>query len=158
MIDIEILDGASEKLRAFPERLRNRLDGTMRNLGGALQDRVRDKLGGVVLRQRSGKLAAGVAFDIASDSDGVSATVGIGNVPYAADQEYGFHGTETVRAHLRTIKEAFGRTIAPREIAVRAHTRRIDYPAHSYLRSALADIAPDVQAQIDAAAGEEAAA
>jgi hypothetical protein len=157
MIGIDVTDGASEKLRDFPERLLARLDGTMQSLGLALQDRVRDKLGGEVLHSRSGRLAAGVAFDVASSGDSASVALGIADVPYAAYQEYGFHGTETVRAHLRTIKEAFGRAIAPRQVAVRSFARRVDYPAHSFLRSALAEIAPDAVAQIDVAAGEEAA-
>jgi hypothetical protein len=157
MIAIDVTDGASEKLRGFSGRLMARLDGTMQTLGVALQDRVRDKLGGEVLHSRSGRLAAGVAFDVASSGDSASVALGIADVPYAAYQEYGFHGTETVRAHLRTIKEAFGRAIASRQVAVRSYPRRVDYPAHSYLRSALADLAPEALSQIDEAAGEEAA-
>jgi hypothetical protein len=159
MIALEIGSGADTvaALRSFPDRLSARLFGVMQTLGIALQDTVRDNLGGKVLRKRSGRLAAGVDVAVTSAGNDVGVAVGIAGVPYAAYQEYGWHGTETVRAHLRTIKEAFGRPIAPRAVTVRSFARRVDYPAHSYLRSALAAVAPEALAQIDAAAAEEAA-
>jgi hypothetical protein len=158
MIGIDVTDDASENLRGFSGRLLDRLAGTMENLGIALQGRVRDNLGGQILHRRSGRLTAGVDLAMTATSDGVSASLGIDDVPYAAYQEYGFHGTETVRAHLRTIRQAFGRGISPRDVTVRSFTRRVDYPAHSFLRSALDEVAPDVVTQVDAAAGAEAAA
>lgn len=159
MIALEIGDGAgaADRLRSFPDRLATRLLGVMQTLGLALQNSVRDNLGGKVLRKRSGRLVAGVDIDVMATGNDVGVSVGVAGVPYAAYQEYGFHGTETVRAHLRIIKEAFGRPIAPRTVAVRSSARRVDYPAHSYLRSALAAVAPDALAEIGAAVGEEAA-
>ncbi len=159
MIALQISGGAAVtgKLNDFPARLNTRLAGVMQSIGAALRDRVGDNLSGSVLNQRSGRLEAGISLEVSSSGDDVAASLSIGDVPYAAYQEYGFHGTESVRAQLRTIKEAFGRAIAPRQIAVRSFTRRVDYPAHSYLRSALAELAPDAVTQIDLAAGEEAA-
>jgi hypothetical protein len=159
MIALEVGSGADTvaTLRSFPDRLATRLLGVMQTLGIALQDTVRDNLGGKVLRKRSGRLTAGVDVAVTSAGNDVGVSVGVADVPYAAYQEFGFHGTETMRAHLRTIKEAFGRPIAPRAVAVRSFARRVDYPAHSYLRSALAAVAPEALAQIDAAAAEEAA-
>lgn len=153
MIGVAVTDGATaiDRLAGFPERLSVRLGGVMENLGTSLRDRVRDNLAGAVLQTRSGRLAAAIDADVAAAGNGMAVSVAVGGVPYAAYQEYGFHGTESVRAHLRTIKEAFGRAVAPRPVAVRSYTRRVDYPAHSYLRSALADIAPDARAQIDGA-------
>jgi len=161
MIRLEITNGpeSAARLRVFPERLGARLAVVMQSLGVILQDRVRDKLGGQVLRERSGRLAAAVDFDITTGTDaGGAVAVNVGGVPYAAYQEFGFHGTETVRAHLRLVKAAFGRAIPPRDVAVQSYARRVDYPAHSYLRAALDDVAPDASARIDDAAGEEAAA
>lgn len=48
-----------------------------------------------------------------------------GPVPYAAAVEFGFHGTETVRAHSR-----LGH-------AVREHTRQANTPEQPYLRPAI---------------------
>lgn len=156
MIGIEIRDGADAlaRLAEFPARMNARLGTVMEMLGDRLLDRVRDKLGGQVLQQRSGRLAAALDAAIDNTADGAGVSVGVTDVPYAAFQEYGFHGTETVRAHLRTIREAFGRPIAPRAIAVGTHSRRVDYPAHSYLRSALDDIAPDAVTAIGQAASD----
>jgi phage gpG-like protein len=159
MIDIEVTgaDEVAARLRSFPDRLRSRLAAVLERVGGVLGDRVRDKLGGDVLHMRSGRLAGGLTLAV-DTGDGTSVTLGIDGdaVPYAAYQEFGFHGSETVRAQLRTIKAAFGRPIAPRQVAVRGYTRRVDYPAHSFLRSALADIAPDAVAEIAANVGDEA--
>jgi hypothetical protein len=160
MIETEVTDGAAalRSVRGFPGRLEARLAAVMQRLGSELQDRVRDQLSGGALRQRSGRLASGIELDIASAGNSIAVSIDAGGVPYAAYEEYGFHGTETVRAHLRTIREAFGRAIAPRTIAIQSYARRVDYPAHSFLRSALSEIAPDALAQIDAAVGDEAAA
>ena len=157
MIGAETTDGAADRLRGFPDRLHARLERQAQRPHHAVEARARHRMAGDVLHRRSGRLDAGIDLRVASDGGRITATLGIAGVPYAAYQEYGFHGTETVRAHLRTITEAFGRTIAPRPVAVRSFARRVDYPAHSFLRAALADIAPDVLAQIGAAAGAEAA-
>ncbi|MGH6980095.1 MAG: hypothetical protein ACREFC_02710, partial [Stellaceae bacterium] len=113
-------------------------------------DRAKDLAGG--------KLGDAIGAAMEPAPDGAAVTVGVGEVPYAGLREYGFHGTETVRAHLRLIKEAFGRPIAPREIAVRSYTRRVDYPAHSYLRTALADVSADAATEIGGAVAEQASA
>ena len=67
------------------------------------------------------------------------------------------HGTASVRAQNADHQE---RSDARSRLARSRYgpiTRRVDYPAHSYLRSALAEMAPDTVTQIDLAAGEEAA-
>lgn len=99
-----------------------------------------DRLDRRVLRRRSGapRLDRGLEINDVSDASGprmaLSATA-----PYAAFQEYGFRGTESVAGHLRAIKKAFGKPLkeGARAISIRAHTRQVDYPAHSFLRAAL---------------------
>jgi Bacteriophage HK97-gp10, putative tail-component len=161
MIDLQIGGGedAVERLRSFPDRLEARLGAVMQTIGGALQDTVRANLGGRVLRSRSGKLQSSVVLDVETDAGGTTATSGVGHdIPYAAYQEYGFRGVETVRAHLRTVKQVFGRPIAAHQISVRSFSRRVDYPAHSYLRSALADVAPELLAGVEDAVAEASSA
>jgi len=159
MIDVEVAgaDEVADRLRSFPDRVRSRLVSVLERVGVALGDRVRDQLGGDVLHIRSGRLSGGITLAVDA-GDRTSVTLGIDGdaVPYAAYQEFGFHGTESVRAQLRTIRQAFGRPISPRQVAVRGYTRHVDYPAHSFLRSALADIAPDAVAEIASGAGDEA--
>lgn len=60
-------------------------------------------------------------------------------VPYARVHEEGFSGTVNVPAHTRTITQAFGRQIAPREVQVQAHTRQMFIPARPYLGPSLED-------------------
>jgi hypothetical protein len=103
-------------------------------------------LSGAVLDSRTGALRA-------SPGANLRATVTAG-APYAAFQEYGFTGTESVRAHLRQQTQAFGRAIAPVTAQVRAFDREVDYPEHSYLRSALAELAPLIAATLQAATAE----
>jgi phage gpG-like protein len=99
-------------------------------------------LSGEVLNARTGALRASLAASV-DPGQNLRATV-TASAPYAAFQEYGFTGTERIRAHLRQQTQAFGRPIAPVTAEVRAHDRRVDYPAHSYLRAALAELSPQI--------------
>jgi len=57
--------------------------------------------------------------------EGLQAVVGT-NVEYAHAVHEGLPArTVSVRAHWRTIKQAWGRPIAPRSVSVRAHTKRM---------------------------------
>lgn len=57
--------------------------------------------------------------------------------PYAAVHEDGFSGNVIVPAHTRTIRQAFGRQIEPRQVQVREHSRFMNIPARPYLKPAL---------------------
>lgn len=117
-----------------------------------LRDRVENNLSGGVLNARTGALRASLAAGLAQ-AGGIAATV-TASAPYAAFQEYGFSGSETVRAHLRRQSQAFGKPIRPVDVAVRTYSRQVNYPAHSYLRSALAELKPEINAGIGAAVAE----
>ena len=90
-IGLEGLDEASARLDALPAALAAALAAKAAELAAALADRVRnDKLAGAVLNARSGALRDSIAADVAADGDGVVASVGsVGDVKYAAIQEYG---------------------------------------------------------------------
>ncbi len=59
------------------------------------------------------------------------------NVVYANVHQFGFQGTvkQNVRAHSRVITQAFGRSIEPRPVTVKAHTRnmKMNIPARPFL-------------------------
>lgn len=152
MITVTTDGGAAivERLRSFPDRLRARLSVIAQRLSTDLESRVLGKLQGGVLQSRSGRLARALALDAETTEEGIAIRLSVdpAEVPYAGFQEYGFRGTETVGAHLRTIRKVFGRPVAPHQVTVRSYTRRVDYPAHSFLRSALAGMAPDIEARI----------
>lgn len=160
MIEVTIEGGeaAADHLASFADRLRRRLTTLTQRLAGDLQARVLDNLHGGALQERSGRLANALTLGMDAGGGRLSARLDVesGSVPYAAFQEYGFRGTETVRSHLRTIKQAFGRPIAARQVFIGSYTRKVDYPAHSFLRSALDELAPDIAPQIRDAIDAEA--
>jgi hypothetical protein len=99
------------------------------------------------LHARSGALKQSISVRVDRSATTVSATV-FSDLDYAAAQEYGFSGTVDVRASLRQIKEAFGHPIAAQTIGIAAHSRRMDLPERSFLRSALDDLTPDISAGV----------
>lgn len=60
-------------------------------------------------------------------------------VEYAAVHEYGFTGSVSIPAHQRTITQAFGRPIAPKQVDVKAHSKSMRIPKRPYLVPALED-------------------
>jgi len=152
VIAVEILgaDAVLGRLAALPGAVEDGLARALARLSLELQARVQGKLSGEVLQSRSGALRASVAASLEARAGSLSISLGSA-LSYSAYQEYGFRGIESVRAQLRTIREAFGRPLrgGPREIAVRAYSRRVDYPAHSFLRSALAELQPEIVAEIE---------
>ena len=93
---------------------------------------VRDKLSGQALHVRSGRLRSSINWKITEESgSAVSGSVGTG-VEYAAAHEYGFKGLVNVSGHLRNVSSSTKATHA-----VRAHTRMVNMPERSFLRSSL---------------------
>jgi phage gpG-like protein len=142
-------DAVADRLAALAPKAEAALGAAAFDLANRLLDRVERNLSGDVLKARSGALRASLAASV-DPSSRITATVSA-DTPYAAFQEYGFTGNENVRSYLRRQSQAFGRAIRPISAAVRAHDRQVDYPAHSYLRSALAELAPDIRATLAAA-------
>lgn len=145
-------DALLARLDAMPAALRDAIAGRMAGLAAGLQQHIqRDKLSGQVLHARTGRLRAGIEVAIEAGPQGLTATVSSA-APQAAALEYGFQGSETVRAQLRTIAAAFGRPLrqGARQVLVPGYGRRVDLPARSFLRSALADMAEDIARELAA--------
>ena len=118
---------------------------TMRVLAKAKQ-----KVSGEVLKNRTGTLRRAINFRVEDAGGRIVGTVGI-KLRYAAAHEYGFKGTVTVRAHLRTMKVAWGRPVKqPRKIEVGAHTMKMNLPERSFLRSSLRELRSDIIADMQA--------
>lgn len=83
---------------------------------------------------QTGRLRSSITGRVSGD--GFSAVIG-SNVEYAPRIEMGYRGPEEVRAHTRTIRQAFGRPIAPRDVQVSAFTRTANAPAYPFLRPAV---------------------
>lgn len=112
---------------------------------------VKQKLSDDVLRVRTGRLRRSITQKVAEDASSITGTVGT-NVEYAARHELGFNGEERVQEHLRTIKTAFGKSIKGGAVTftVAAHTRTVNYPARSFLATALAELEPGFREQVAA--------
>lgn len=96
------------------------------------------KLSGQVLKTRSGRLRRSINYRMGSSPE-PEAFVGT-NVSYARAHEFGVSMDEQVRAHMRAVKQAFGKPLGqPVLVNVRAHQRRESLPERSFLRSAFTE-------------------
>jgi len=94
-------------------------------------------LNGQVLHHQTGTLSRRTTPGRVESTDhGVWSSVSA-NTVYAAAHEFSFDGMVTVKDHLRMIKQAFGRQIAPREIQVSSHQRHMVLKERSFLRACL---------------------
>lgn len=127
--DTETVASVKTTVRGYLEAVRK----AVRIIGYRRESIVKtQKLQGQVLKRRSGRLSAGVHTVFVDDTSSSSAITGIGpDLLYGKWHEEG--GTFTVKEHLRTISQAFGRPIEPRQVMVRSHEMKL--PQRSFLRS-----------------------
>jgi phage gpG-like protein len=145
------------RFHALHPRIHGELSRTVQRLAIKLTAHVKqNKLTGQVLKVRTGTLRRSINYQVAVTPISTMASVGT-NLSYAAIHEYGFRGVVNVRAHLRLAKTVFGRELAtPAVQHVGAHSRRVNIPARSFLRSALKDLKPEIVAQLEVAARQTA--
>jgi phage gpG-like protein len=146
-------DRALSRLRSLPGDVEAGLVQAIARLATDLQRKVQDELSGQVLSTRSGSLVSSIDLRVDQSAAAVTATI-FSDSSYARAHEYGFVGAVDVRAGLRRITEAFGRPIAGKTIAVRAHTRNVNLPQRSFLRAALEAMEPEIRDTIDTALRE----
>lgn len=124
------------KIKDYPPKFQVRLAQKVERLAIRFQARVVSrKLSGQVLNNRTGTLRRSVNYRIIRSPARILAVVGA-NTPYAAIHEYGFNGVQTVRAFIRTLKGKVQN--------VKGHTRRMNMPKRSYLRSTLAEMKSEI--------------
>ncbi len=140
-----------ENLTGYNNRVRVELLKTIQKLTLELTNSIKnDKLTGQVLKVQTGRLRNSIQNDITQTENEITGSVKT-NVKYAKAHEYGFSGNVTVKEHLRTIKQAFGRSIEPKTINVKSFTKNVKLPERSFMRSALRDINSKVKQEIQAA-------
>lgn len=141
----------------LPEKAMAALQADVSRLAITLLRKVKEeKLSGQVLRNQTGTLRRSINQRV--EVFGRSAVVGsVGtNLSYAAAHEFGFNGPVNVKAHLRMVKKAFGKTVKnPQEHPVRAFTRQMHLPERSFLRSAMTEMAPEIRSSLEAAIRKE---
>jgi len=154
---------AIAKVDRLGVELRKTVFDTVQRLTITLQNNAKGKLSGDVLKVRSGDLRRSINQRMDVTADSIKGTVGA-HVPYAAYQEYGFVGSQSVAEHVRRTMaqmvnaryNKLGIETAPSklrgrgtgETTVRAHTRNVNYAGRSYLRSALAEMSDLIQADL----------
>jgi phage gpG-like protein len=102
------------------------------------------KLSGQVLKVQTGRLRRSINYKIGETGTGIEARVGT-NVEYARIHEFGFSGTVNVREHMRKAKKAY---------TVKAHTRRVNLPERSFMRSSMKDMRQDIDQRIARVVGQ----
>lgn len=157
MIHARIDDDAARRyLAGVHPQVHQRLAASIGRLTLQLLREVKaGKLSGQVLNVRTGRLRRSINQRL-EQRDPLQITGYVGtNVVYGRRHELGFTGSESVRQHLRTVTQAWGRPLrAPRSITVRAHSRRVSVPPRSFLRSALQDMAPAIRQTLQAAVAQ----
>ncbi|QGM45830.1 hypothetical protein [Methylocystis heyeri] len=144
MLDLQCdgLDRLSQRFSAMPQAIRAALSQKRDALAQSVLASAQAKLSGEILSLRSGRLHDSLQTNPIGDFG--AAIFSAGDVKYAAAQEYGFDGEETVSAHSRDIREAFGKAIDPKSIFVAEFSRRMRLPERSYLRSSLGEFEQDI--------------
>jgi len=140
-VEIEGDDELVARFAATPDAIRAALAQKFGELAQKLEDKIKnEKLDGEVLVARDGRLRESIVVSL----DETGASLSAYGVKYAAAQEFGFDGTESVGSHSRTIREAFGRAIAPKTIVVQAFSRQMRLPERSYMRSSLDEMREEI--------------
>lgn len=151
MIDFEFIGGAAlaATLRAWSPKLQQELQQSIGRSAIRLQRHVREnKLSGQVLNARTGTLRRSIDQVVEMRGNVVTGIVNT-NLRYGAVHEFGFNGVVNVKAHLRLIKQAFGKPLKePRYVQVKAYSMNVKLPERSFLRSALRDLQPSIQADL----------
>jgi phage gpG-like protein len=155
MIAAELI--GAERVVAFlellPQKAMAAIKADVSRLAITLLRKVKEeKLSGQVLKNQTGTLRRSINQRV--EVFGQQAVVGsVGtNLSYAAAHEFGFNGPVNVKAHLRLVKKAWGKTVRnPQEHPVRAFTRQMHLPERSFLRSAMAEMAPEIREGLEAA-------
>lgn len=102
---------------------------------------------GQVLNRRTGNLRNNIVRENGRDGARLFGVVGIdAGAPYGKLHEYGYSGKVNVPEHWRTVTKAFGRNLkAAKRVKVRAHTKSVNLPERSFMRTALRALQPAIE-------------
>lgn len=134
-----------EYIEKLTPRIRTALQRRLDKLAPQIADVARAKA-----PKRSGRLLSSIKSNTYTTRTGVWGKVEA-DVPYAHFTEAGFDGSEAVKSHYRTIKQAFGRPINPTRALISAYSRVVDVSGDAFLRQTLAEAAPTIRAELSSA-------
>jgi len=156
MITAKITKGEDlgEQFRDAIPNIQSGVQKEIMRLALKMTGKVMGKLSGDVLRVRTGRLRRSIhpEWDFRQGYSGT--TVGT-NVEYAGIHEYGFSGSVQVKSFQREMTKAFGKPISPTQVTVRAHTRNINMPERSFLRSTLREMNSEIVEGLQEAIAKE---
>lgn len=151
MLRMEFIGGdvLAAVLRSYGDKVQTAIVQSVGRSALRLQREVmQNRLSGQVLNVRTGNLRRSIHQQVTSSGSAVIGEVNT-NVRYGKAHEYGFAGTVNVKASLRQVRQAFGRPLkSPRYVQVRAHSRNVRLPERSFLRSALRDMKPMIETDL----------
>ena len=151
MLRMEFIGGdvLAAVLRSYGDKVQTAIVQSVGRSALRLQREVmQNRLSGQVLNVRTGNLRRSIHQRVTNTGGAVIGEVNT-NVRYGKAHEYGFAGTVNVKASLRQVRQAFGRPLkSPRYVQVRAHSRNVRLPERSFLRSALRDMRPMIEADL----------
>lgn len=151
MLKMEFIGGdvLAAVLRSYGGKVQTAIVQSIGRSALRLQSEVMDnRLSGQVLNIRTGNLHRSIHQQVTSSGGLVVGEVNT-NVRYGVAHEYGFTGTVNVKASMRQIRQAFGRPLKSlRYVQIRAHSRNVKLPERSFLRSALRDMKPEIEADL----------
>lgn len=142
-------------LALVPAKAKDRVKQTIGSLTMTILRKVKaEKLSGQVLKNQTGTLRRSINQRVIESGLGITGSVGT-NLRYAKRWELGYTGPEAVKAHLRTVKQAWGKVLpAPISAQVRAFTRQLDIKARPFLRPVLDEMREEIRTRLEAAIRE----
>lgn len=142
-VDKESVASLLRKLKESIPKAESGVQKEIIRLALKMTGKVMGKLSGDVLKVRTGRLRRSIHPEWEFKSGYSGAIVGT-NVEYAATHEYGLKGTVQVKSFQREMTKAFGKPVAPKQVTVSAHSRIVNMPERSFLRSALREMEPEI--------------
>lgn len=146
------VDGDAKIVTLFSRSAANarpRLKRALQFLGIGLVAYIqKTKLRGQRLKQRTGRLSGSIHEETVEDASSITTHVGT-NVKYARPHEYGYAQPTQYKAHLRQIRQAWGRPIAPKEIHVRARVVKMNISEKRFMRDSLAEFQPKIKTTME---------
>lgn len=132
-------------------KLKRELYNTIQKLGIELTNNIKSsKLTGQALNVKTGRLRNSIHSKTVEENDNIVATIST-NVKYAAIHEYGFNGSETIKAHTRRITQVYGKPISPKTIIINSFNRQVNLPERSFMRSALDEMRDKIINELNSA-------
>ncbi len=158
IVNVQLLGDAAlvSRIKTAPARVHAALFRKITILAFLLEMKIKsEKLSGQVLHVRTGALRRSIHSVVEDEGTLITGkAASSGDVKYAARHEFGFDGEEVVQAHMRTIKQAFGHAISPKEVLVKQFRRHAHTDERSFMRSSLGEMKDKILASMEAAVQE----